>query len=59
MGGTPYLDGGYTVFGQTVEGFDIIDAISEVEVEPQSGGSEISHPVEKIIIESVTIHTAE
>ena len=30
VGGTPYLDGGYTVFGQTVEGFDIIDAISTV-----------------------------
>lgn len=59
VGGTPHLDGGYTVFGQTVEGFEIIDAISEVEVEPQSSGSEISHPTEKIIIESITIHTAE
>lgn len=59
VGGTPHLDGGYTVFGQTVEGFEIIDAISEVEVETQSGGNEESHPVEKIIIESVTIHTAE
>lgn len=59
VGGTPYLDGGYTVFGQTVEGFNIIDAISGVEVEPQSGGNEISHPVEKILIESITIHTAE
>ena len=59
VGGTPYLDGGYTVFGQTVEGFEIIDAISGVEVEAQSGSTEISHPVEKIIIESITIHTAE
>ena len=59
VGGTPYLDGGYTVFGQTVEGFDIIDAISTVEVEAQNGSSEVSHPVEKIVIESITIHTAE
>lgn len=59
VGGTPYLDGGYTVFGQTVSGFEIIDAISGVEVEPQSGANEISHPVEKILIESITIHTAE
>lgn len=59
VGGTPYLDGGYTVFGQTVSGFEIIDAISGVEVEPQSGSTEISHPVEKILIESITIHTAE
>lgn len=58
-GGTPYLDGGYTVFGQTVEGFEVIDAISKVEVEAQNGSTEISHPVEKIIIESITIHTAE
>lgn len=59
VGGTPHLDGGYTVFGQTVEGFEIIDAISEVEVEQQAAGNEISHPVQKIIIESITIHTAE
>lgn len=59
VGGTPHLDGGYTVFGQTVEGFEVIDAISAVEVEAQSGSTEVSHPVEKIIIESVTIHTAE
>lgn len=59
VGGTPSLDGGYTVFGQTVSGFDVIDKISEVEVESQPSGSEISHPVQKIIIESVEIKTAE
>lgn len=59
VGGTPHLDGGYTIFGQTVEGFEVIDAISKVEVEAQNGSTEISHPVEKIIIESITIHTAE
>lgn len=59
VGGTPFLDGGYTVFGQTVSGFDVIDKISEVEVELQSSGGEESHPVQKIIIESVEIKTAE
>lgn len=60
VGGYPYLDGGYTVFGQTVDGFDVIDAVSAVEVEPQpNGGDEISHPVEKIFIESVEIFTKE
>lgn len=59
VGGTPFLDGGYTVFGQTVSGFDVIDKISEVEVEAQSSGNEVSHPVQKIIIESVEIKTAE
>ena len=59
VGGTPSLDGGYTVFGQTVDGFDVIDEISKVEVELQPGGDEKSHPVQKIVIESVEIHTAE
>lgn len=27
-GGTPHLDGGYTVFGQLVEGFDVLDRIA-------------------------------
>lgn len=58
VGGTPSLDGGYTVFGQTVEGFDVIDAISSVETELGSDGAE-SKPVDDIIISSVTIKTAE
>lgn len=57
VGGVPYLDGGYTVFGQTVKGFDVIDAISEVEVEASSNG-EMSHPVQEIVISSVEIKTA-
>ncbi len=58
VGGTPSLDGGYTVFGQTVDGFDVIDKISAVKVEEQSNG-EMSHPVDKIVIESVEIFTKE
>lgn len=52
-GGTPSLDGGYTVFGQVYEGFDVIDAISAVEVE-DNGSGEKSSPVEEIIIKDVT-----
>lgn len=33
-GGTPHLDGDYTVFGQVVEGLDIIDKIAAVETAP-------------------------
>lgn len=58
VGGYPFLDGGYTVFGQTVDGFDVIDEISKVEVE-LSSSREKSHPVVKIVIESVEIFTAE
>ena len=57
-GGYPFLDGGYTVFGQVVEGFDVIDNISAVEVKVNSSG-EKSLPVEDIFIESVTIGTVE
>ncbi len=31
IGGTPHLDGGYTVFGEVVEGLEIIDQIAGVE----------------------------
>lgn len=31
IGGTPHLDGDYTVFGEVVEGLDIVDKISETE----------------------------
>ncbi len=61
-GGYPFLDGGYTVFGQVVEGFDVVDKISEVKVEkqdPSNEKSEESKPIEDIIIESVTIGTVE
>ena len=27
IGGTPFLDGGYTVFGEVIEGLNIIDEI--------------------------------
>lgn len=30
LGGTPHLDGGYTVFGELTEGFDVIDKIAQV-----------------------------
>ena len=31
VGGTPHLDGDYTVFGEVVEGLDVIDKIAAVE----------------------------
>ena len=34
VGGTPHLDGAYTVFGEVVEGLDIIDSIANVEAGP-------------------------
>ncbi len=48
-GGAPWLDGGYTVFGQVVEGMDVVDAIAAVEV------NESDKPLEDIVIESIEI----
>ncbi len=35
IGGTPFLDRNYTVFGEVVEGLDIIDKIAAVETNAQ------------------------
>lgn len=48
-GGTPWLDGKHSVFGQVVEGLDVIDAIAVVEKNRQD------KPVEDIKIESITV----
>ena len=61
VGGAPSLDGNYTVFGQTVDGFDVLDKISAVEVETNDamGGNEVSKPKTEIIIEKVEIKDYE
>jgi len=33
IGGTPHLDGAYTVFGEVIEGFDVLDSIASVETD--------------------------
>ena len=58
-GGDFQLDGDYTVFGQTIDGFDVLEKISSVEVvsgnivDDRSGIS--SKPLNDIIIDSVDI----
>ena len=34
LGGTPFLDGGYTVFGEVIEGLDIVEKIQSTETQP-------------------------
>ena len=54
VGGTPHLDGDYTVFGEVTEGLDIVDKIARV----KTGYMDV--PVEPVIINSITIEkTAE
>lgn len=45
LGGAPHLDGGYTVFGEVVEGLDVIDSIAVVPV------GKANRPVEDIWME--------
>lgn len=42
IGGTPWLDGGYTVFGEVVSGFDVIDKLAAV---PTGSGDKPVTPV--------------
>ncbi len=48
----------YTVFGQVVEGMDVVDSIAKVETTMSSNG-EMSSPVEDVIIESIEVKTQE
>lgn len=36
IGGTPQLDGSYTVFGEVIEGLDVLDSIAKVNVDPKN-----------------------
>lgn len=49
LGGTPHLDGDYTVFGEVTEGLDVVDKIANV----RTGYMDV--PVEPVTIISVTI----
>ncbi len=49
VGGVPFLDGGYTVFGQVFEGMDVVRAMAEVET------NENDKPLTQVVMESVRI----
>ena len=57
-GGNPLWDGGYTVFGQLIGGFDVLDKLSGVEVVVGRDGS-ATKPKTDIIIQSVTVYEYE
>ena len=49
VGGTPFLDNGYTVFGEVIEGLEIIDKICTSATGPGD------KPMEPITIISISI----
>ena len=46
LGGTPFLDGQYTVFGEVVEGMEVIDKIASVATDKSKG----DRPLEDILM---------
>ena len=49
FGGVPFLDNQYTVYGEVVEGLDIVDAIQQVKTNKQD------RPTENVVIKSVEV----
>ncbi len=48
----PHLDGRYAVFGLLIEGFDVLEAVGNVEVEERWDGEVAFHrPIEPVVIE--------
>lgn len=49
LGGTPWLDGGYTIFGQVFEGLDIVFDLQKAQTDQND------KPLEDIVIEKVSV----
>jgi peptidyl-prolyl cis-trans isomerase B (cyclophilin B) len=51
VGGAPWLDGSYTVFGQVLEGMDVVDKIASVKVDANS------KPLTPVLIKKIVVAT--
>ena len=49
IGGSPHLDGQYTVFGEVVSGLEVVDAIQKVDVD------DMAKPLEDIRVTKVQV----
>ena len=50
VGGYPYIDFGYTVFGQVIDGMEVVDNIAAVSTD------ENDRPVDDVVIENVEVY---
>ena len=53
VGGTPFLDGDYTVYGEVIEGMDVVDKIASVAKDRRD------RPIENVLIKTITFETRE
>ena len=49
-GGVPHLDGGYTVFGEVLEGLDVVEKIQNVETDKSNN----DRPLQDVVILKAT-----
>ncbi|MET0635938.1 MAG: peptidylprolyl isomerase [Chitinophagaceae bacterium] len=47
IGGSPFLDGSYTIFGEMIKGFDVLERISKT---PTSKGTDLDRPLQDVVI---------
>lgn len=52
------LDGHYSVFGRVVEGLDVLDAITQVEIDTAGRWGSPDRPIENVVIEAIRIEQA-
>lgn len=48
-----FLDGNYAAFGKVIDGMDTVDKIAECKVTSNGFSTEVTTPVEKVVIESI------
>ncbi len=53
VGGTPHLDGDYTVYGEVIEGMNVVDQIAGVRVDQRS------RPYENVTMDKIYLETRE
>ncbi len=49
VGGTPHLDGDYTVFGEVTDGMDVVETIQNVKT------NRADRPSEDVVIKKITV----